>query len=161
MLNFQTSVGVLRLMAKQAIVDSLASFGITDDLWKLTTGSAPWTGVDRPRVTRVLDALVYGSIDLAGLPRFRVPAEYIAAIMVTFVSANNLMLACAWRERTQDADALSNEGYASDSVTSHQLFSLCVRLCDESSPQVSAAQAEFEKKVGVAIEHARVQGVNP
>ena len=158
-IDYRTAVGVLRMMAERAMVDSIASFGISEADWKLVTGPKPWIGLDRARVCRVLDSLIFGSMDLAGLPRFRVPAEYVSAVLVTFVSPNNLMLACAWREQSPSADDLSRiDGVGAEPVRAHQLFALCTRLHSQNGIEKSSAQAAFEKHVGAAIDHARVAG---
>lgn len=151
--RYETVIGVLKMIESHGLIDSLSSFGISDSDWKLTTRRAPWIATDRGRVSRTLDSLIHGTIDLVGLPRFLVPAEYIAAVLVCFVSPGNLMLAAAWRDGAPTAERLAGEEntFGAEPVRAARLFSLCCELFSSDNGQISASRASFEKRVGLAI----------
>lgn len=67
-----------------------------------------WLGTDRVQVNRVLSALCYGGLDLIGLPRFPVPAEFIAAVIARHVPAHNVLIACSMLERADWAENMIN-----------------------------------------------------
>lgn len=138
--------------------DAVASFGISKDDFRLVTGNGIWLASDRERVRRVLENLLFGSMDLMGLQRITAPAEYIAAVLVVFVAPVNLMPACRFFEHSRPADdlALGPQSQQTEMVTAHQLFALCVDLVDPAA--IPAAAAAFEKRVGLAIEHAKRDG---
>ena len=72
---------------------------ILDSDWILLTSAQPWIGSRRPRVTKLLDDLLQGSLELLGLPRITVSAEHIAAIVAFFVHPANFPVAASWMER--------------------------------------------------------------
>lgn len=132
--------------------EHLAGMGITEADWNLFTGAAPWTAADRNRVRNTCDAVTHGALDFLGLPRFEVPAEYIAAVITMFVGPVNWQVAARWFETgrtTEDLASLPDTGAAP--MSAQQLFSLCLEANDD---DVSAFRAKFEKRVGRAVAHA-------
>lgn len=152
--SYSCVVGTLKMIQSHGLIDSLASFGISQSDYDLLTGDIPWISSDRARVMRSLDSLIHGSVDLVGLPRFLVPAEYVAAVLATFVKPANCMLACAWREGSPTAEKLaaSDAGLlGSEPVRSSRLFSIIVELFAMNGSDVTAAKAAFDKRVGLAV----------
>ena len=143
----------LQLIAKGA-GSTLSAMGISESDFKLTTGVNCWLASDRPRVRATLDAVLFGSLDVAGLPRFNVPAEYIAACLVVMVSPVNYHVACAWYNGalTSDDMSMSEDVSAAEPVSARRLFALLVQLHGDEA--VGLAQAKFSKRVGLAIDHA-------
>lgn len=140
--------------------DAVASLGVQKEDFRLVTGLSVWLATDRVRVLNVLQSLLFGSLDLIGLPRITAPAEYIAAVIAVFVAPVNYMPACRFFEQSRPADdlALGAEAQRMESVTASQLHALVLDLADPG--QMSAAVHAFEKRVGLAVEHAKALEVS-
>ena len=150
-LTYTTAIGAMKLIERGSTTGDLAALGVSDADWALTTGENPWCAADRHRVRATLDALTYGSMDLAGVPRFPVPAEYLAAILTVFVHSSNRMVASRWAERTETASELaSHAGLDAERCTAEQIYSLCIQLA--SAEQAQLARKAFEAATNRAID---------
>lgn len=147
--SFRVAQGCMELIAGGAVIDSFESLGISRDDFDLVTGDSPWIAADRPRVRAVTDALVHGVVDVVGLPRIDVPAEFTAAVMACFVSPRNLMVASRWMEREGPAEAMV-EGGSIEAVSASQLFALACQLVGNAP----AARKAWERRTNRAIERA-------
>lgn len=133
-LSLSTVRGALSVISNGNVIDAAQSCGCTESDWKLLTGSKVWIGVDRPRVKRLLDSLIYGVVDTLGLPRFELPAEYAAACIAMFVSPINYFPACSWvgtYARSEDlADYHGNLDAVQglETVSSAKLFALVMEI---------------------------------
>jgi len=107
-LSMQMVTGAGSVLLNSSTVDIINSIGITGEEWELINGSRPWIGVDRSHVTRILDSLLFGMIDTIGLPRFELPAEYVATLVALFVHPVNYFSACSWLGSFQRGDDLAN-----------------------------------------------------
>lgn len=145
----------LKIIAGLGQAGQLDTLGISEADYKRLTASGPWMPAEKNRMTSVLHSLIMGSVDAMGLPRFHVPAEYMAAAIVVFVHPVNMHAACNCAPSTGEADAMSR-GDLSNNVRPEQLFSLCAALYDSSDR--SDARASFERSVGLAIEAAELIG---
>lgn len=135
-LNYEASVGVMRAIAAYTSAD-FDALGIAPNDFSLTYDAIPWTRDNRRRVMSVLDALMFGTLDVMGLPRISVPAEFAAAIISTFVAPMNRMVACIWMaeagiggSRAMDMAAAGINAGEVDPASAHQLFALVVLLSD-------------------------------
>mgnify|MGYP000379810389 CR=1 FL=1 len=147
-LKYVTAKGALSLVRSMDFEDVFRGLGITPEEFKLLVGPAQWLGTDRNGVRKSLDACMAGGMDLAGVPRFEMPAEYIAAVIRAFVSPNNIHKACAWMENQRPAEAIAGASSSPETVSPAQLFALCNRLIEGDD---IAVQQSFEKRVGIAI----------
>lgn len=145
MLQLATALGAMKILSDAAEADGLQSQGISSDDWDVTTGNRPWVGQERQRVTRTLDALMHGSMDIIGVQRFEAPAEYIAASIAMFVKPTNMMIACRWAEKQPSAqDIAAGAVVASEKVSANQLFSLVCELVGED--KTKQMQIQFDKR---------------
>lgn len=62
---------------------------------ELLISDVPWTALDRSRVQRAIEALVCGALDASGIPRFTLPAEFLAGAIAVAVAPINVLVACA------------------------------------------------------------------
>ncbi|AJK28266.1 putative minor capsid protein [Eel River basin pequenovirus] len=153
-LSLAAGLGALRLLKAGTINGDFSSCGVTEKDYELLTSSTPWMAQQRNAVRNTMEALIWGSMDIAGVPRFQPPAEYIAAVISEFVGAPNKLVACRYIEggsRTEELAAGATQ--ETDPVTSRQLFALVVQL-EAHSPHV---RDSFEKKVGLAIDRSAEQ----
>ena len=86
---YRTALACIKLTKDASILD------LTTDEYAFLTGSALWLPTDRSRARRAVEAAVYGALDYVGFPRFPAPAEFIAAVIATYVQPVNVMSACA------------------------------------------------------------------
>ena len=93
-LNIRTSMASMKFLATQGSIGHLAAIGVTDDDFNLVTGSQPWNPSNRQKVYQILGLLMHGSCDVLGVPRFKLPAEFIAGAIALFVHPNNAQQAC-------------------------------------------------------------------
>ena len=148
MLSLETARGAMRLVSEASYGSLFQSLGVTREDYSLCTGSAPWTGLDRQRVRQTLDAFSAGIMDLVGVARFEMPAEYLAAVVATFVHPTNMMVACRWLENQRPADYLQGASSTPITVDPAEIFCLVCDLMDDE--RASKVRSSFEKRVGVA-----------
>lgn len=89
----------------------------------------PWINSDRGRIENTINDLIYGALDLQGLPRITVSAEHIAAVISFFASPVNFMVASVWCERKEKLASHEDivEGKPEvecDHITASQLYAL-------------------------------------
>jgi hypothetical protein len=89
-------------------------------------------------------------MDSLGVPRFQVPAEWIAACIAIFVAPINIQVACRFFEVSQTAEATGRGVDEVDPCTAKQLFALVQQLI--SDPDSSHAKVLFERNVGVRLQ---------
>jgi len=154
MLQYNVAVAGMKMISNLGYLGHLDALGISRADYMRFVGDAPWLGTDRNRMTSILHSLTLGSIDALGLPRFKtLPAEFLAAAIAVFVSPVNIHVACVYAPTSGEAEILGRAG-SPNSVTSEQLFALVQQLY--ASEERSPARALFEKKVGLAIEEAKM-----
>lgn len=147
-MNVNVALKCMSLLASQAQRDSLSIAGLTPEDFHKVVADIAWIGSDRQRITQHFEALLVGTIDALGLPRFRMPAEWIAAGIAMFVADVNIHTACKFFEKSPTVDELAR-GSEYDVATSSQLFALTLLL--KSDPIRSSARALWDKKVGYAL----------
>lgn len=139
------------------------TLGINKQDFELATQSIPWRRDQIHKVMRTLNALIFGSLEVLGMPKIVVPSEYVAPIIATFVHPTNRMVACLWlsQERMTGAAALelSARGQTAsqiDPTSADELFSLVVQLSD--TDEAAHVAKEFKKKLGLVVEEATKNG---
>lgn len=160
-LRVSTAVGVLQLIRDGAIYGGIGSVGVTEGELRLVTGQTPWVGTDRAAVVRTLETFLHGSLDVLGLPRIRIPAEYVAAAICTIVNACNIQTACAWmqREASASTEALvtaAEVGGDIEPVSAERLFALCQELYDLN--ERTEAADSFRHRMGMAVDQSQRKG---
>ncbi len=156
-MNIQLTVvkGAMHALAQGAASGALANLGIPPQDMQTIQGNIPWNGSQRTLVVRTLETLMFSSLDIMGIPRFSVPAEYVAAAITMFVHPSNILVASVWMESgRQSADALGNPVSASinrEEVDAQQIFSLVLQLAGSS--EVARCQQQFESRMKVSILH--------
>ncbi len=144
--SYAVAVNCMRLIRDGGVNDAFESLGIIPEDFDLVCRSVPWIGNDRLRVTTVINSLCHGTVDVCGLPRIEIPAEFIASVLSMFVSPGNLMIACRWMEAEKAAEDLAAGG-SLEAVQAKKLFALCCQLVHEAP----AATAQWEKRTGRAV----------
>lgn len=160
-LSMATALAAMKHIEQGSVTGEIDAFGVTKEDMKLTTGDTVWKGSDRSRVTNVLEVIMFGTVDVMGVPRFDIPAEYVAAVIAVFVAPSNTMLACRYLEGRSSAASIVLQGsdesaHGLERCTARQLFSLVLQIKDDSLANL--ARVSFEKRTKLAIEHAKMKG---
>ena len=107
------------------LVDVAKSYGVLLEDLQLISQPQLWgLAGDKIRITTTLQAMVYGSLEIMGIPRIEVPAEYIAGWICAIVAPINRMSACAMFDRPRPAEALATGEEGVEGITGSQLFAL-------------------------------------
>lgn len=117
--RFASVMASIKMCAAQGIVD------LTADDMDFVTQDKLWVSTERSRVRRCVESIVYGCLDIVGLPRFGAPAEYIAGVIVAQVHPVNYMAACSVMDGCEFTENIINGVDAPISAT--HLFSLVVQ----------------------------------
>jgi len=163
-LNIQTAKGAMQIILNKAQIDAARSLGCTEKEWTLLVGPIPWKANDRNIVKRLLDQVIYGMMDTMALPRFKVPAEYIAAVITAMVTPCNYFPACSWLENTYKAEDLGNfDGSQLNSgemekVSNSRLFALVCAL--KSDEEIDAIVKQFSRKCDIALGFVQGEEIN-
>lgn len=148
-LSLAGALGAMQLI--KAASSSMNAIGVTEEEYRLLTQSQPWLGPEHNRVRRTLDTMIWGSLDLAGLPRLQPPAEYLAAAIASFVAGSNILAACRLLEGLPPADELvAGKGKTDTVVRADHLFTFILQLLGDQS----AAKDVFEKQLGIRASQA-------
>lgn len=151
-LRIEVAMGAMSILHENSLNGDFSAFGISEKEYDLMSGHIPWQSTDRSTVTRVLDCMLFGIMDTIGVPRFAPPMEYVAAVLSSFVSGVNMMIACRWIEGGKRAEDLVGDN-PDDAVfiDAQRLFSFIILLRGADT----SIRDQFEKKVGYAIRKAK------
>lgn len=148
-MNYEVAVGCMKMISNIGREGFLDGLGVSKGDFDRLVGDAPWLGCDRNRMTSCLHALLNASVDSMGLPRFNLPAEFVAAGISVFVSPVNLHSACVFTSVQGTAEDIGRMATVCP-TTPDQLFALVVQLYG--SQARSAARAQFMKHTGLELE---------
>jgi len=151
-MQYKVARGAMALIAHQCKNGDLDSMGVTLEDFKKLTSHTPWLAPDRNRMNQVFNSIMSGTMDVVGVPRFQMPAEYIAAGIAMFVAPINIHVACRFMERIPTAESLGRGLDQADMCTAQQLFSLVVQLVAD--PETSHAKVLFERNTQMRIENS-------
>ena len=148
-LRIETALGAMRLVAETDYASLVHAWGITEEDYKAITGPVLWLPERRERLRAVMHQFASGVMDLCGVQRFEMPAEFMAAVIAVFVHPTNTLPACVIFDRPRSAYDIRGENM-NEAVSPSLLFSL---VCDiYYSSDGIAIKASFEKNVGRAIQ---------
>lgn len=149
-LNYVVAKRAMAMIAAQGTMGHLDVIGLSREDFTRVTGAVPWLGTDRNRITVALNTLLSGVLDAAGVPRFALPAEWVAAAIAVFVSPINIHLACSYVERPGTASDLGRGVEEFDRCTAQQLFALIVQFYG--SDAHVEARRQFEAKTQLKLD---------
>lgn len=152
-LNYEVAVSCMMMLANMGRQGVLEGLGVSRADFDRFVGGLPWMSSDRNRMSNMLHAFAFASLDAQGLPRFTLPAEYLAAVICIFVHPVNMLSACVVAPRTYPAEE-QGRGVQETKVTPEILFALVVQLC--SSSHRGQARASFEKASKLILDNQPV-----
>lgn len=153
-LSIQMVKGSANILLNSSTAQVVESIGVTPEEWELLTNDVPWLGVDRPRITRIIDSLLYGLVDTMGVPRFDLPAEYVATVVAIFVSPCNYFSACSWLGAFSTASTIQSHNpdlppEGMERVHPSKIFAF---VCDiRSGSFLTTMCKEFERKIKLKL----------
>lgn len=151
-LHLASALACMQLIDRGCVGTDFKANGILEAEWKALKQELVWESQQRPTIERVVNTLLFSSMDSANIPRLSPPAEYIAAIISTFVNPVNWMIACQWYDRFTPVDEMTSDlpSTAWTPASGTELFAMCVEL----EGRGSDIAGRFEKKVGFAAKRA-------
>lgn len=140
------SGATLSLITALGLYDSLIDDprrlqNVDKERFELLMSPGPWTTIDRSDVRVAFDAILFGTLDSMGLPRFTLPCEYVAAAIAKFVSPVNVMTMCSWSEHhgtSADDMSVAQSSTIIEPVTARQLFAFVSMVLAASPGTVSS-----------------------
>lgn len=144
--SYAVAVNCMTLIKNGAVNDAFDALGIRAEDFEMVCNHTPWIGADRYKITQCLQSMIWGTLDVVGLPRIEVPTEFIASCISCFVSAGNIAVACRWMETGHTAEDVAAGGHLEE-VTANQLFALCCKLVTDAP----TARARWEQRTGRAV----------
>lgn len=149
--------GCMHLIRNGIDATSPMSYGLTEADFADLTSSVPWIPAQRATVRRTLETLCHATTDLIGLPRFEIPAEYVAGVIAVFVHPVNVAVSCSWLEgRLPHAEDLSQSADSTpqgmEKLTAAQLYAMVVRIIGDED--ISDIANSFNKRVRHRMEKA-------
>lgn len=145
-LSLNMAKGACKIIKETKPDQMLENVGVIPEELNRVVQDVPWSRENVVSVTRTLDSLVFATLDHLALPRFEVPAEYLAGIIAMFVHPVNYMAASNWMQgninsRTMD---LAKGEASGEKPTSAQLFALVCALCNDGTCQEMGAHWNFK-----------------
>ena len=122
--SYEMLIGSMRVIADGINMNSLEAQGLSRQEFKFVSSKQPWVGSDRVKVQRILSALLQGTLDVIGLPRMQLPAEYAASVINFFVHPCNYMTACVWCERVYSSESILDNQELKEDYSPDELFAL-------------------------------------
>lgn len=149
-LSYDVAVGSMRALADVGRLGFLDGQGVSQHDFEMLTGDVQWQATDRNRMATVFHQIVNASVDRLGIPRFSLPAEYLAAGIAMFVSGVNCMAACQF---VCDAKPVSAQDQGAmqkvEGCKPEQIFALLIQLYD--SVAKNDAQSRFVRNTNLSI----------
>lgn len=101
-IRYASALAAIKLTAENGQLD------MTPEQFDFLTSDRPWINTERSEARRCLEAAIYGSVDFLSLPRFAVPAEFIAGTIAVFVHPSNFMTAVAFMDQCEWSENVIN-----------------------------------------------------
>ncbi len=141
--------GILSLIAESGPV-SLDAIGVNTEGFKVVTGPTHWRFENRQGAKQTLEQLLFGTLDVAGFPRFEVPAEYTACVIAHYVAPVNWLNAAALMEGGHSTEDLGAQGVGErEKASAAQLFALMMSL---NAATIQISRDQFMKRSKLKLE---------
>lgn len=108
-----------------------------------------WMREDRALITQCIHAVVNATLEVALLPRFSLPAEFIAAAICLFVSPCNWRIACSMLEGSDWASRLADGDEEVERIRPDVLFAMVVCIYADVASIVDTAEAEVRSRLAI------------
>lgn len=160
-LSYNTAIAMLRSI-EQYTPSDFDVLGISQEDFERLSSPRPWRREEMSRIMRTITCILFGTLEVQGVPKIVVPSEFVAAHVVACVHPGNRMIACIWlaQERQTGAGALElaqrhEQPSQYDPTSADHLFALVCLLTDTS--EANMARDRFREKLGLRIEESERQ----
>lgn len=140
-IRFCTACASVKLVEEAGLLD------LSEKDFEFLTINKPWVANERARVRMVVESSVYGTLDYLGMPRFAVPAEFIAASIAFYVHPVNAMFACSVFEGVEWTENLING--IERPVRASEVFSMYLRIKAGDETSIETKFKEVKKRLKV------------
>jgi hypothetical protein len=151
-LSLATTKSIMKRIGNMVNAD-FQTIGVTEQDFTTATGDEPYATSNKRTVVNVIEGLLFSTLDNAGIPQHALPAEFIAAVVGTFIAPSNQLLACNWMaERSSTGYPIGELANGDDPaslarVSAAQLFAL-LQLAEADATK---ARKDFQKRVTQAM----------
>lgn len=145
-MKYETLKGILAHVVLNEI-SVLQTLGITQTAFEVLSGPIPWVGGQLHSNRQTLDTLIYGSLEIGGIDRFPLPAEFIAANIAHYISPCNIMQACKMVEGPRSMVDLATENIEAERMSASQLFAIVMQI---KTIDMSNFKVNFERKTKIS-----------
>lgn len=144
--NYSVCYAAMTAISKTVKAFGISSLGINQDDFNKTTGDAVWMSADKPVAVRTLQQLAFGVMDAQSLPRFDMPAEYLAGIIALYVNPANWFAACGWLSGEMLSVDLAARGENPERFDPSRLYALVLLASSEDLDQFCSVFGKATKK---------------
>jgi len=146
--RLEVAFGAMSMLAAGTASSNFSHMGMSDDDYDLFTGSGVWQRQDQGSIESISSNIITGVMDMVGIQRIEVSAEYIAAVIAMFVHPVNYFTACSWLARNYSNEDLAsgNSQLSIERVTPGVVYALVEQLQAKNPAEYLA---RFNKRVGL------------
>lgn len=137
-LRYRNAIGSLKLIAESG------ALALDKQELAFLTGEKLWVSNERELARKCIEAVVYGGLDVLGMPRLKVPAEFVAVAIAMFVHPNNMRTACMFFEGVSSVENMIND--VEMPLSPHQLFAFVIQILGGDLISVDSQQKFLDKK---------------
>jgi len=137
-MRYAASVAALKILGGGSNV------ALDKDEIEFIMGQRLWLAQERARVRRGVEAFAFGALDVLGLPRFPLPAEFVACVIATIIHPSNWTVACVVMSGAEwSEDVVMNR---SDPLRADVLFSHVLRIAGGAEFEVDNVEAKVRQR---------------
>lgn len=142
--RYLTALNAINMVKEASLV------ALEESDFEFLTQEKMWVSTDRARARRVVEAATFGAVDFIGFPRVKVPAEFIAATICTYVNPVNMMSACSIMEGCEWSENVINE--VSRPLIASELFAHVVQVYGGYTSQIEGADSALHDDVQLGLQ---------
>lgn len=156
--SVSTAIALLRTIERYTPAD-FDVLGITQENFELLSQRDTWRREQLHIIIRTFNSVLFGTLEIMGLPKLVVPSEYVAAHITSIVAPENHMHCCILlaMERQTGVGALELAARQAspsqyDPTSADHLFALVCLLQD--TDESNYARTRFRQRLGLRVEEA-------
>lgn len=139
----------INALSALTVASAQNTIDLSKDQLDFLHGDDLWLANQRSQARRCVEAVCYGALDLLGLPRMQLPAEFIAATIALHVHPANWLVACAIMEGAEYSEDIINN--KQEPISPAELFSMVYQIQSGNKEFVTNAQKSL-------VSRAQAQG---
>lgn len=157
-LSATTTLGIIRNLDR-FLPGGYDQLGIKQEDIEVLKQNFNWDRTQLNTVMRTMNSILFGALEMMGVPKIIVPSEYVAAVIATIPDPCNMMALCIWmsQERQTGVGALELAARQStpsqyDPTSADILFA---QVCEVLSHEATThTRQQLEIKFGLRVDEA-------